>query len=164
MHSLQRIIRHIVMKTSRGKMYLLFFQLLDYVQCFTGHNIMAMHSMLINKPPDTGSMTSRHPLHQVISNRMIILCTYVFHANTCTYIFNAKCMLNRHRELRVISSSLWRWLCNHTVSVEHWISNFFLITAHFALQNIFTAPCAHFSIFFDLIYFHILSQLNSIGH
>lgn len=26
---------------------------------------MAMHSMLINKPPDTGSMTSRHPMHQV---------------------------------------------------------------------------------------------------
>jgi len=26
---------------------------------------MAMHSMLINKPPDTGLMTSRHPMHQV---------------------------------------------------------------------------------------------------
>lgn len=42
------------------------FQLLNYVQCFTGTNIMAMHSMLINKPTDTGSMTSRHPMHQVI--------------------------------------------------------------------------------------------------
>ncbi|KAM5286542.1 phytanoyl-CoA dioxygenase, peroxisomal [Hipposideros larvatus] len=39
-------------------------QILKYVQCFTGPNIMAMHTMLINKPPDTGKKTSRHPLHQ----------------------------------------------------------------------------------------------------
>ncbi|XP_025416065.1 phytanoyl-CoA dioxygenase, peroxisomal-like [Sipha flava] len=44
--------------------YFLHPTLLDYVQCVTGNNIMAMHSMLINKPPDTGSMTSRHPMHQ----------------------------------------------------------------------------------------------------
>ncbi|XP_059243338.1 phytanoyl-CoA dioxygenase, peroxisomal-like, partial [Mustela nigripes] len=25
---------------------------------------MALHTMLINKPPDTGKKTSRHPLHQ----------------------------------------------------------------------------------------------------
>lgn len=29
-----------------------------------GPNVMAMHTMLINKPPDTGNLTSRHPLHQ----------------------------------------------------------------------------------------------------
>ncbi|XP_042542073.1 phytanoyl-CoA dioxygenase, peroxisomal isoform X1 [Dipodomys spectabilis] len=39
-------------------------QILKYVECFTGPNIMAMHTMLINKPPDTGKKTSRHPLHQ----------------------------------------------------------------------------------------------------
>lgn len=39
-------------------------QLLEYVECFTGPNVMAMHTMLINKPPDTGSLSSRHPLHQ----------------------------------------------------------------------------------------------------
>lgn len=39
-------------------------ELLDYVQCFTGPNIRAVHSMLINKPPDSGSRTSRHPMHQ----------------------------------------------------------------------------------------------------
>ncbi|KAL0962847.1 hypothetical protein UPYG_G00346270 [Umbra pygmaea] len=39
-------------------------QILKYVECFTGPNIMAMHTMLINKPPDTGKMTSRHPMHQ----------------------------------------------------------------------------------------------------
>ena len=39
-------------------------KVLDYVQCFTGPNIMAIHTMLINKPPDTGSKSSRHPLHQ----------------------------------------------------------------------------------------------------
>ncbi|KAK8380268.1 hypothetical protein O3P69_016704 [Scylla paramamosain] len=31
-------------------------QVLDYVECFTGPNIMAMHTMLINKPPDPGTL------------------------------------------------------------------------------------------------------------
>jgi len=44
--------------------YILLPDLLDYVQCFTGPNIRAVHTMLINKPPDSGSRTSRHPLHQ----------------------------------------------------------------------------------------------------
>ncbi|XP_076428871.1 phytanoyl-CoA dioxygenase, peroxisomal [Peromyscus maniculatus bairdii] len=39
-------------------------QILKYVECFTGPNIMAMHTMLINKPSDSGKKTSRHPLHQ----------------------------------------------------------------------------------------------------
>nr|CAH0113005.1 unnamed protein product [Daphnia galeata] len=39
-------------------------EILDHVECFVGPNIRAMHTMLINKPPDTGSQTSRHPLHQ----------------------------------------------------------------------------------------------------
>ncbi|XP_026182624.1 phytanoyl-CoA dioxygenase, peroxisomal [Mastacembelus armatus] len=39
-------------------------QILKYVECFTGPNIMAMHTMLINKPPDAGKKTSRHPVHQ----------------------------------------------------------------------------------------------------
>ncbi|TSK13243.1 Phytanoyl-CoA dioxygenase, peroxisomal [Bagarius yarrelli] len=39
-------------------------QIIKYVECFTGPNIMAMHTMLINKPPDTGKKTSRHPMHQ----------------------------------------------------------------------------------------------------
>ncbi|GBL80514.1 Phytanoyl-CoA dioxygenase, peroxisomal [Araneus ventricosus] len=39
-------------------------QILDYVMCFCGPNIKAMHTMLINKPPDAGTLTSRHPLHQ----------------------------------------------------------------------------------------------------
>ncbi|KAF2353565.1 Phytanoyl-CoA dioxygenase [Trinorchestia longiramus] len=39
-------------------------QILDYVECFTGPNIMAMHTMLINKPPDVGTKSSRHPMHQ----------------------------------------------------------------------------------------------------
>lgn len=39
-------------------------EILEYVECFTGPNIKAMHSMLINKPPDPGTLTSRHPLHQ----------------------------------------------------------------------------------------------------
>lgn len=39
-------------------------KLLDVVESFTGPNIMGLHSMLINKPPDSGELTSRHPLHQ----------------------------------------------------------------------------------------------------
>ncbi|XP_015276319.1 PREDICTED: phytanoyl-CoA dioxygenase, peroxisomal [Gekko japonicus] len=39
-------------------------QVLKYVECFTGPNILAMHTMLINKPPDSGKKTSRHPMHQ----------------------------------------------------------------------------------------------------
>lgn len=39
-------------------------EILHYVSGFTGPNIKAMHSMLINKPPDPGTLTSRHPLHQ----------------------------------------------------------------------------------------------------
>ncbi|KAM8974677.1 phytanoyl-CoA dioxygenase, peroxisomal [Pelodytes ibericus] len=39
-------------------------QIIQYVECFTGPNIMAMHTMLINKPPDAGKKTSRHPMHQ----------------------------------------------------------------------------------------------------
>jgi len=39
-------------------------KILDYVESFTGHDIMAMHTMLINKPPDAGTKSSRHPLHQ----------------------------------------------------------------------------------------------------
>jgi len=39
-------------------------QILDYVECFTGPDVMAMHTMLINKPPDPGTATSRHPMHQ----------------------------------------------------------------------------------------------------
>ncbi|KAG7270316.1 hypothetical protein CRUP_030216 [Coryphaenoides rupestris] len=39
-------------------------EVLQYVECFVGEDIMAMHTMLINKPPDTGKKTSRHPLHQ----------------------------------------------------------------------------------------------------
>jgi len=34
------------------------------VECFCDADIMAVHTMLINKPPDPGTKTSRHPLHQ----------------------------------------------------------------------------------------------------
>ena len=38
--------------------------ILDYAEAFCGPNLMAIHTMLINKPPDTGTKSSRHPLHQ----------------------------------------------------------------------------------------------------
>ncbi|XP_067420704.1 phytanoyl-CoA dioxygenase, peroxisomal-like [Emydura macquarii macquarii] len=39
-------------------------EILKYVECFTGPDIMAMQTLLINKPPDSGKKTSRHPMHQ----------------------------------------------------------------------------------------------------
>ncbi|XP_015121816.1 phytanoyl-CoA dioxygenase, peroxisomal [Diachasma alloeum] len=39
-------------------------KLLNIVECFTGANIMAIHSMLIAKPPDVGAGSTRHPPHQ----------------------------------------------------------------------------------------------------
>ncbi|XP_044737746.1 phytanoyl-CoA dioxygenase, peroxisomal-like [Chrysoperla carnea] len=44
--------------------YILYPKILDIVECFTGPNIAAVHTMLINKPPDSGKETSQHPLHQ----------------------------------------------------------------------------------------------------
>ncbi|XP_054153070.1 phytanoyl-CoA dioxygenase, peroxisomal-like [Oppia nitens] len=38
--------------------------ILNYVEAFIGPNLMAIHTMLINKPPDKGTKSSRHPLHQ----------------------------------------------------------------------------------------------------
>lgn len=39
-------------------------KILDIVECFTGPNILAIHNMLIAKPPDIGYGTSKHPPHQ----------------------------------------------------------------------------------------------------
>merc|ERR1712142_1329436 len=38
--------------------------MLRYIQSLVGLNIAAMHTMLINKLPDPGTKSSRHPLHQ----------------------------------------------------------------------------------------------------
>jgi len=35
-------------------------KILDIIECFTGPNIMAIHSMLIVKPPDSGFGSSRY--------------------------------------------------------------------------------------------------------
>lgn len=39
-------------------------QILRYAIPIAGPNLRAMHTMLINKPPDTGVGSSRHPPHQ----------------------------------------------------------------------------------------------------
>ncbi len=38
--------------------------ILNYVNGIIGPNIKSMHTMMINKPPDTGAGSSRHPPHQ----------------------------------------------------------------------------------------------------
>ena len=55
--------------------------ILDYVQQFTGPNVLSIHSMFINKPP-IDSSSSRHPLHQEIHYFPIrpedrIVCTWM---------------------------------------------------------------------------------------
>jgi phytanoyl-CoA hydroxylase len=44
--------------------YCLLPEILHYVKAICGDNVMAMHTMLINKPPDPGTKSSRHPMHQ----------------------------------------------------------------------------------------------------
>lgn len=39
-------------------------EVVEYVENFLGSNVVAMHTMLINKPPDPGKKSSRHPMHQ----------------------------------------------------------------------------------------------------
>lgn len=39
-------------------------KIVSHVQSIIGTSIKSVHSMLINKPPDPGSKSSRHPLHQ----------------------------------------------------------------------------------------------------
>eukprot|EP00298_Acanthocystis_sp_HF-20_P006450 c16311_g2_i1.p1 GENE.c16311_g2_i1~~c16311_g2_i1.p1 ORF type:complete len:329 (-),score=116.41 c16311_g2_i1:49-1035(-) len=39
-------------------------KIVEYVRSICGSNVKSIHTMLINKPPDVGSGTSRHPLHQ----------------------------------------------------------------------------------------------------
>lgn len=39
-------------------------EIVEYVENFLGPNVVAMHTMLINKPPDPGRKSSRHPMHQ----------------------------------------------------------------------------------------------------
>ena len=39
-------------------------EMLQYAQQIAGPNLRAMHTMLINKPPDSGVGSSRHPPHQ----------------------------------------------------------------------------------------------------
>ncbi|KAI5942589.1 Phytanoyl-CoA dioxygenase, peroxisomal [Manis javanica] len=61
-------------------------EILKYVECLTGPNIMAMHTMLINKPPDSGKKTSRDRMHQDLhyfcfrpSNSIVCMWTAVEH-------------------------------------------------------------------------------------
>lgn len=44
--------------------YIEYNPMLDVVEAVTGPNIVAVHSMLIAKPPDSGTNSSKHPPHQ----------------------------------------------------------------------------------------------------
>ena len=71
-------------------------ELLKYVSCFTGPDVMAVHTMLISKPPDPGTKSSRHPMHQDLHyfpfrppDRMVCSWTAMEHihrANGCLVV------------------------------------------------------------------------------
>ncbi|XP_037038461.1 phytanoyl-CoA dioxygenase, peroxisomal-like [Bradysia coprophila] len=46
------------------RQYIEYNPMLDVVEAVTGPNIVAVHSMLIAKPPDSGTNSSKHPPHQ----------------------------------------------------------------------------------------------------
>lgn len=63
--------------------------ILDLVECFTGPNILAIHSMLIAKPPDIGFETTKHPPHQDLyyfpfrpANHIVAVWTAIETCNT----------------------------------------------------------------------------------
>ena len=62
--------------------------ILPFVQAVSGPDVVAMHTMLINKPPDPGSKSSRHPLHQDLhyftfrpANRIVCSWTALEHVH-----------------------------------------------------------------------------------
>eukprot|EP00123_Amoebidium_parasiticum_P017069 comp23698_c1_seq2/m.40709 comp23698_c1_seq2/g.40709 ORF comp23698_c1_seq2/g.40709 comp23698_c1_seq2/m.40709 type:complete len:279 (-) comp23698_c1_seq2:446-1282(-) len=72
-------------------------QILDYVKAFVGYQgAKAIHTMYINKPPDLGQGSSRHPLHQDLwyfplrpSNRIVAAWTaleYIDRTNGCLVV------------------------------------------------------------------------------
>ena len=54
------------------------FQFLYFFIFFSGPDIRAMHTMLINKPPDSGKKTSRHPMHQVSLMKLHIFFSIMY--------------------------------------------------------------------------------------
>ncbi|KZC10658.1 PREDICTED: phytanoyl-CoA dioxygenase, peroxisomal-like [Dufourea novaeangliae] len=76
--------------------YIEYKSVLDIVEAITGPNIMAVHSMLIAKPPDIGFGTSKHPPHQDLyyfpfrpADRIVASWTAMepcFPENGCLYV------------------------------------------------------------------------------
>jgi len=69
--------------------------MLDYIESFIGPNVMAMHSMFINKQPDIGTNSSRHPVHQVQ--------TYIFAFKILIYI---DCVVKGNKSKSLVFSKL----------------------------------------------------------
>ena len=57
---------------------ILFFYFIFISFFFSGPDIRAMHTMLINKPPDSGKKTSRHPMHQVSLMKLHIFFSIMY--------------------------------------------------------------------------------------
>ena len=63
----------------------LFFNFFIFLSFFSGPDIRAMHTMLINKPPDSGKKTSRHPMHQVSLMKLHIF--FYCENDSCSIVF-----------------------------------------------------------------------------
>jgi len=57
-------------------------KLVEYAKAFVGPNVKSIHTMVINKPPDLGKGSSRHPVHQDLAyfpfrpaNRIVAIWT-----------------------------------------------------------------------------------------
>lgn len=76
--------------------YIEYNPMLDVVEAVTGPNIMAVHSMLIAKPPDSGTNSSKHPPHQDLyyfpfrpADRIVASWTAIEHCdilNGCLFV------------------------------------------------------------------------------
>ncbi|XP_034940389.1 phytanoyl-CoA dioxygenase, peroxisomal-like [Chelonus insularis] len=87
------------------RQYIEYKKILDIVETFTGPNIIAAHTMLIAKPPDAGSRSSRHPPHQDLyyfpfrpANRIVAAWTAIERCDTengCLFVSPGSHTINK---------------------------------------------------------------------
>ncbi|KAL0124721.1 hypothetical protein PUN28_006525 [Cardiocondyla obscurior] len=119
-----------------GPQYMMHKNILDIVECFTGPNILAIHSMLIAKPPDIGFGSSRHPPHQDLyyfplrpANNIVAVWTALEPCNSkngCLYVSPGTHTLNKLFEHKYPVDSngavnkFYHGIHNLTPVLSHW--------------------------------------------
>jgi len=106
--------------------------LTSYVKAFCGDAVRAMHFMSINKPPDTGFLTSRHPLHQdqwyfPFGPSQFIVCSWTA-LQPCTRLNGCLCVIPGTHKSAPVGSLLehdypkWQGLVNkayHSINLPN---------------------------------------------